>query len=152
MKALDPGLGFETSINDHFRFLCYYGYTQKQIRLMTGTKFICPNSSSKELISSINYPTISIAALKRGQGPVKVKRVATNVGSPNSTYVATVNSPTDLGVTVNPRKLVFGQDVKKASFRVVFDAKRASKGYKYGDVSWSDGSHLVRLVFAVNVK
>lgn len=152
MKALDPGLVFETTTKDHMRFLCYYGYTQKQMRLLTHTKFSCPKSSAKDLIPNINYPTISISTLKRGSTPAKVKRVVTNVGSPNATYVASVNAPPGLRVKVVPREIVFGPSIKKASFKVVFDAKQASGGYKYGDVSWCHGSRRVRLVFAVNVQ
>ncbi|KAH6794314.1 hypothetical protein C2S52_004791 [Perilla frutescens var. hirtella] len=153
IKALDPGLAFATTINDHLRFLCHFGYSQKNIRKMTNkTKFTCPKNSKDELISNINYPSISVASLRRGDGPRRVKRVATNVGhSPNATYVASVNAPRGLVVKVVPREIVFERGVKKASFKVVFDGKKATKGYKYGDVSWCDGLHVVHVVFAVNV-
>ncbi|KAH6819149.1 hypothetical protein C2S51_002752 [Perilla frutescens var. frutescens] len=153
IKALDPGLAFATTINDHLRFLCHFGYSQKNIRKMTSnTKFTCPKNSKEELISNINYPSISVASLRRGDGPRRVRRVATNVGhSPNATYVASVNAPRGLVVKVVPREIVFEHGVKKASFKVVFDGKKASKGYKYGDVSWCDGLHVVHVVFAVNV-
>lgn len=114
MKALDPGLAFVTTSNDHLRFLCYYGYHQSDIRLMTGTNFTCPKTSTDELISNINYPSISIATLKRHQGPRKVKRVATNVGSPDATYVSSVNAPPGLVVKVVPKQIVLREGVEKA--------------------------------------
>ncbi|KAG6421795.1 hypothetical protein SASPL_118352 [Salvia splendens] len=35
-------------------------------------------------------------------------------------------------VKVVPREIVFGPSIRKASFKVVFDSRRASRGYKYG--------------------
>lgn len=157
MRALDPGLAFETSMIDHLNFLCYYGYKQKTIRSMSNNpNFLCPKSPAEELISGINYPTISIGRLSRHAGPRKIKRVVTNMGSSTSTdnvtttYVASVNAPPGLMVKVVPEKIVFRRGVKTASFKVFFDGKEASNGYKFGDVTWSDGSHIVRVVFAVN--
>lgn len=154
MKALDPGLVIETSMIDHLYFLCYKGYKQGTIRSLSNTNFSCPprGAAAEELVSSLNYPTISIGSLSRRNGPRKVKRVATNVGSEvNATYVASVNAPRGLAVKVVPKKMVFGQGAEKAAFKVFFDGKGAAKGYNFGDVTWFDGSHLVRVVFAVNV-
>ncbi|KAK4476662.1 hypothetical protein RD792_015822 [Penstemon davidsonii] len=153
IRALDPGLVCETTINDHLYFLCYYGYKQKQIRTMSNTNFMCPKNSTKQLISNINYPTISIGRLNKHDGPIMVKRVVTNVGSKrDATYVSTVNAPHGLLVKVVPKKIVFSQNMKRASFRVFFDGKGAVKGYNFGDIRWFDGSHIVRLVFAVNIE
>ncbi|XP_057807916.1 CO(2)-response secreted protease-like [Salvia miltiorrhiza] len=152
-KAAEPGLVIETTTIDHLYFLCYKGYKQKTIRsLSSRANFSCPKGgAAEELISSLNYPTISIASLARN-ATRKVKRVATNVGSDaHATYVASVNAPRGLLVRVAPSKMVFRRGVDKAAFKVYFDAKRAPKGYNFGDVTWFDGSHLVRIVFAVNV-
>lgn len=153
IRALDPGLVFKTTINDHLNFLCYLGYKQRSIRSLSNTNFSCPKNSSARLISNINYPTISIGGLNPHDGPKMVRRVVTNVGSsPNVTYVASVNSPKGLLVKVVPTKIVFTPKRRRASFRVFFDGKHAARGYKFGDVTWSDGSHIVRSVFAVNVE
>ncbi|RRT33063.1 hypothetical protein B296_00050178 [Ensete ventricosum] len=69
----------------------------------------CPHNASPDLISNVNYPSISIA------------------------------------------KLGGKQTARTASYQVTFDAKAASKGYGYGSITWSDGAHSVRTVFAVNV-
>lgn len=158
IKALDPGLVIETTITDHLYFLCYRGYKQRAIRSMSNANananFTCPKGSAHQelMISSLNYPTISIGRLSRGGGARKVKRVVTNVGAVNATYVASVNAGGGgLAVRVAPRKLVFGEGVEKAGFKVLFDGKQARKGYNFGDITWFDGSHLVRIVFAVNV-
>ncbi|KAL6493815.1 hypothetical protein OROGR_031724 [Orobanche gracilis] len=154
IRALDPGLAFETTINDHLYFLCCYGYKQKDIRSMTSnTNFTCPKKPNELLISSINYPSISIGRLNQHEGPRKVKRVATNMGSSiNATYVSSVNAPPGLKVNVVPKTIVFTEGLRTASFKVFFDGKQASKGYNYGDIRLSDGTHIVRVVFAVNVE
>ncbi|MCD7465527.1 hypothetical protein HAX54_001472 [Datura stramonium] len=159
IKALNPGLVFETTMKDYYNFLCYYGYKEKEIRLIVSKKnnFNCPKNAStntkKELISHINYPSISIEKLKQNQGVMKIKRVATNVGSPTVTYTSSIISPPGLIVRVSPRMIGFVKGIKTASFQVSFDGKKASKGYNFGSITWSDdGSHKVQMVFAVNVE
>ncbi|XP_060169083.1 CO(2)-response secreted protease-like [Lycium barbarum] len=157
IKALNPGLVFETTMNDYYNFLCYYGYKEKELRLVVSKKnnFDCPrnaNTTKKELISHINYPSISVEKLKQNQGVMRVKRVVTNVGSPYATYTSSVIAPPGLVVNVYPRKIAFVKGIKKASFEVSFDGKKASMGYNFGIITWSDGSHKVQMVYAVNVE
>lgn len=154
VKALSPGLVFETTTIDYLKFLCFYGYSNKTIRSMSGTNFRCPNKTSEfeALISTINYPSISISKLDRKGGPRKIKRKATNAaGLPNATYTASVHAPSGLLVKVSPPRISF-TDSAAATFTVSFDGKEASTGYNYGDITWADGRHSVRMVFAVNVQ
>lgn len=152
LKALNPGLVFKTTIKDYLRFLCYYGYSRKNIRSMTNTTFNCPKKSSAKLISNINYPSISISKLAR-QGAIRtVKRTVTNVGSLNATYISMVNAPSGLAVKVFPQKLTFVEGIIKLSFRASFFGKEASSGYNYGSITWSDDRHSVRMMFAVDVE
>ncbi|KAJ4720462.1 Subtilisin-like protease [Melia azedarach] len=154
-SALNPGLVFETSTRDYLRFLCYFGYSEKKIRSITSTKFDCPKKSTKKLISTINYPSISISKLDCRHGAVRtVKRTVTNVGSPNATYIISrINAPSGLSVKVFPEKLVFTEGVKRVSFRVSFSGNQAPSGYNYGSITWSGNRHnSVRMVFSVNVE
>ncbi|KAI3912560.1 hypothetical protein MKW92_018821 [Papaver armeniacum] len=147
--ALHPGLVYETNKTDYLKYLCYFGYQTKVVRSLFDPKFTCPTDSSEDLISDINYPSISIAKLQSAR---TITRTVTNVGDKNSMYYAKIASPDDLVVRVSPSKLVFSENYRKASFKVSFDGKGATtKGYKFGSVTWSDGTHLVRTVFAVNV-
>lgn len=154
-RAVNPGLVFETTAQDYHQFLCYYGYSQKTInKALTKTKFICSKKSSKDLISNINYPSISIGNLCRGQRYRRmIERTVTNVGpEKNVTYVAHVVTPEGLVVKIAPKRLVFGENVSKVSFKVWFYGKKsASKKYHHGSLEWSDGYHLVRSVFSVNI-
>lgn len=154
IKALDPGLVFETTTLDYFNFLCYYGYSERNIRtILKNVNFKCPKKSADKLISNINYPSISIASLGRG-GVTTIRRRVRNVGSSsNATYIAKVHSPSGLVVKVSPDKIGFNESMTRVSFKVAFYSKAEddSTGYKFGSITWSDGRHSVRMVFAVNV-
>ncbi|XP_020105392.1 CO(2)-response secreted protease-like isoform X1 [Ananas comosus] len=150
LRALSPGLVFETTVDDYLHFLCYYGYKNQIIRKISGTNFSCSFSPSPQLITNINYPSISIAQLD-SKKVVIVSRTATNVGPSNATYIASVDAPDGLMVKVSPDRLVFNRRGMKASYEITFSAMDANKGYRFGSVMWSDGAHVVRTVFAVNV-
>ncbi|KAJ4720460.1 Subtilisin-like protease [Melia azedarach] len=152
LRALNPGLVFTTSTTDYLRFLCFFGYPEKQILKVSKTKFNCPRKSTEKLISNINYPSISVSKLDSRGAVRTVIRTATNVGSPNATYMSTVNAPSGLSVKVFPEKLVFFQGVERLSFKVSFYSKQASSGYNFGSITWSDNQHSVRMVFAVDVE
>ncbi|XP_061343243.1 CO(2)-response secreted protease-like [Gastrolobium bilobum] len=152
LRALNPGLVFETDLEDYLRFLCFSGSSKKNIRSMFKTNFSCPRNSSDDLISNINYPSISIKALNRkGKGKV-ITRTVTNVGSFNATYAAKVHAPEGLVVKVIPNKLVFSEGVQRMSYKVSFYGKEARGGYNFGSLSWFDGRHYVHTVFAVKVE
>ena len=152
IKALNPGLVFETTVENYLQFLCYYGYAEKNIRSMSNTKFNCPKLSIEELISNINYPSISISQLNRHQAAKIIKRTVTNVGPSNSTYIAKVHSPQGLVVKVTPDKIAFTKGLKRVPFQVSFYGKEAPSGYNFGSVTWFDGRRSVRVVFSVNVE
>lgn len=119
LRALSPGLVFETTVEDYLYFLCDYGYKNQAIRSISGTNFTCP-SSSLDLISSINYPSISIAKLERKVMMRGTRRTVTNVGPPNSTYIATVDAPNGIKVTVIPDRLAFTRRWMKATYLIIW--------------------------------
>ncbi|KAJ8774006.1 hypothetical protein K2173_009437 [Erythroxylum novogranatense] len=152
LKALNPGLVFVTTTRDYLQFLCFYGYKEKLVRSMSNTNFKCPKHSYEELIPNMNYPSISISKLDRHKSSQTVKRRVTNVGSPNSTYIARVQAPMGLLVNVAPKKMVFIEGLARRSFKVTFSGKEATRGYNFGSITWFDGRHSVRVVFAVYVE
>ncbi|KAF8028173.1 hypothetical protein BT93_E0933 [Corymbia citriodora subsp. variegata] len=151
-RALHPGLVFETTPKDYLKLLCYLGYSQKNISSMAGYEFHCPENSGDELISDVNYPSISIGKLSRHGSARVVTRTVTNVGPANSTYIASVDSPMGLTVKVYPSKIDFRPNAGRVSYNVSFQGKEAAGGYSFGSLTWSDGRHSVRTVFAVNVE
>ncbi|GAB2277717.1 hypothetical protein Dimus_012420 [Dionaea muscipula] len=151
VNALNPGLVFSTMTDDYLRFLCYCGYSEKSIQLLSSTDtFTCPKVSLNSLISNINYPSISIGKLSRNHA-IKVTRNVINVGSPDAIYKAIVHTPQGLQVDVSPKIIIFRRGLANASFNVSFHGKQAPKGYNFGSITWSDRQHTVRVVFAVNV-
>ncbi|XP_044975884.1 CO(2)-response secreted protease-like isoform X2 [Hordeum vulgare subsp. vulgare] len=153
LRALSPGLVFDTTAKDYLNFLCYYGYKDKLVRMVSGDAgFACPRGApSPDLIATaINYPSISVPRLAVGKA-VTVSRTAMNVGPSNATYTATVEAPAGLSLKVLPERLVFSRRWTTAAYEVSFASAGASKGYAYGAVTWSDGAHSVRTPFAVNV-
>jgi hypothetical protein len=155
LRALSPGLVFDTTTKDYLNFLCYYGYKDKLVRMVSGdTGFACPPAgapSSDLIATSLNYPSISVPRLVSGK-PVAVLRTAMNVGPSNATYKVAVEATPGLSVKVSPHRLVFSGRWTTAAYEVTFaTAAGVSKGYAYGALTWSDGAHSVRTPFAVNV-
>ncbi|KAL1346471.1 hypothetical protein HN51_020121 [Arachis hypogaea] len=152
LRALNPGLVFKTELEDYLKFLCYYGYSKKNIRSMSKNNFNCPRNCSEDLISNINYPSISIKTLGRHQKAKVVTRTVTNVGPTNSTYIAKVQAPKGMVIKVTPNKLVFYGGIQKRSYQVSFYNNDAQGGYNFGSITWLDGKHYVHTIFAVNTK
>lgn len=151
LRALNPGLVYDTTIDDYLQFLCNLGFKASQISSVSGNKgFSCSSESKDELISDMNYPSIAISGLKSTRS---IKRTVTNIGSASgSVYKFTVDSPPGLEVKVSPSELAFSGTSDKATFSVLFTASTtASKGYAFGSITWADGTHNVRTPFAVNI-
>jgi hypothetical protein len=153
--ALDPGLVYELGEDDYLQFLCDYGYDASKIKLITASLpagFGCAANASKDLISDLNYPSISVAGLGAKAGSNKtVTRAVSNVGAlQEATYTVTVDAPAGLDVKVTPSKLQFTKSVKKMAFQVSFSSRStAGKSTLSGSVTWSDGKHMVRSPFVV---
>lgn len=150
VKALDPGLVYESDPKDHFLFLCYFGYNQTQIGSITGNKsFVCPLDSNPELISNLNYPSIAISKLN---GTRSVVRTLMNVGPVDSIYTATVMPPPGVDVKVSPEKLVFSASQKSISINVQLKvtATPSVKDYVFGSLSFSDGTRSLVTPLVVN--
>jgi len=152
--ALQPGLVYETSTDDYFRFMCNYGLDSKNIMLIAANEsYRCPSGAKADLISDMNYPSIAISKLNIVNGSTTVSRSVTNI-SPDvaPTYKVTIGAPPGLSVKVSPEILKFSETSKKLSFDVVFTATEvATKGYVFGTLVWNDGKHNVRTPFAVNL-
>uniref|UniRef100_A0A0E0M2M9 Subtilisin-like protease n=1 Tax=Oryza punctata TaxID=4537 RepID=A0A0E0M2M9_ORYPU len=153
--ALDAGLVYELGDEDYLQFLCNYGYDASQIKLIAASLpggFSCGagNASNKDLISGLNYPSISVTGLDKA-GTRTVNRVVTNVGAQQeASYTVAVTAPAGLDVKVVPSKLEFTKSVKKLGFQVSFSGKNAAaKGDLSGSITWSDGKHTVRSPFVV---
>ncbi|GLU19611.1 hypothetical protein SLE2022_358510 [Rubroshorea leprosula] len=149
LKALDPGLVYDTKPSDYILFLCNIGYTQQQIKRITGTNVSCPHGHRSN--ANINYPSITVSNL---QSSTTIKRTVRNVGcKKNAVYFATVVEPNGVEILIWPSILIFSSFKDEISYYVTLNPVKKSQGrYDFGEIVWSDGLHNVRspLVVFVN--
>ncbi|XVF63650.1 hypothetical protein PTKIN_Ptkin09bG0103700 [Pterospermum kingtungense] len=149
---LQPGLVYETTAIDYLNFLCYHGYNVSTIKTIANNTdgFTCPEESSTDLISNINYPSIAISNFN-GKTGRKVNRTLTNVGGDAKTdYTVSIDAPEGLDVQVAPDKLQFTNNGDKSSYQVSFSAANPLKTDVFGSITWSNGKYKVRSPFAVS--
>ncbi|XP_051139957.1 subtilisin-like serine-protease S [Andrographis paniculata] len=134
-QVLDPGLVYDATPGDYIAFLCWVGYTDKSLRLITRDNSTCERALSTA--SGLNYPSITVPNLKES---FTVSRTVTNVGRPRSVYRAAVFPPPGVNVRVVPRRLAFVRYGQKMNFTVILEATTAAaalKGeYVFGSLSW----------------
>ncbi|KAF2324297.1 hypothetical protein GH714_011782 [Hevea brasiliensis] len=59
VAALDPGLVYDTTVEDYLGFLCALNYSSSQIKLATNRDFTC-DPSKKYSLGDLNYPSFSV--------------------------------------------------------------------------------------------
>ncbi|XVE67145.1 hypothetical protein DITRI_Ditri08aG0137300 [Diplodiscus trichospermus] len=150
-RAMDPGLIYDITNIDYENFLCAIGYNPKLVQVVTRSRAVCP--MKKPMPENLNYPSIAAVFSTTSKGPTSktFMRTVTNVGQANAVYIAKMESPKGVTVTVKPAKLVFTPAVKKRSFWVTItaDSKHLvldDAGAVFGSLSWTDGNnkHVVR--------
>src|SRR5882724_6657380 len=140
-KAADPGLVLDSGINDWLAFLCgaTSGVTPATCNALAGAGFSLDPSN-------LNMASIAVGALP---GIQTVKRRVTNVGSQTATYTAAVTGMTGFDVNVSPSSLMLSPGQTK-SFNVTFTRTAAAlNAYTGGQLTWTDGSHNVRMPLAL---
>lgn len=139
--AMDPGLVYDTTMDDYLNFLCALGYNETQISVFSKGPYLCHKKFS---LLNLNYPSITVPNLS---GSVTVTRTLKNVGSP-ATYMAHVRSPNGVTISVKPNILKFNNVGEEKSFKVTLKVKQGNatknNNYVFGKLIWSDGKHYVR--------
>jgi subtilisin family serine protease len=133
--AADPGLVYPTSPREW-----------RQYMVGQGIHFLPPNDTLTPISGSqLNQASIGIGSLP---GSATVTRHVRNVGSSAATYTANASVP-GFATTVSPSTLTLepGED---ASFDVTFSRTGANfDAWAKGSLTWSDGSHRVRIPVAL---
>ncbi|XP_052482733.1 subtilisin-like protease SBT3.9 isoform X3 [Gossypium raimondii] len=146
-KALDPGLIYDIKPSDYVCFLYAMGYNSTAIRLMTRVHTPC--HKSVKFLRNLNLPSITLPELKQR---MTVSRTVTNVGPVNSIYVARIQAPAGIDVSVEPWILTFNSTTKKLKFKVTFCSQLKVQGrYSFGNLYWEDGIHVVRIPVVVRI-
>jgi Fibronectin type-III domain/Subtilase family len=145
VKALSPGLIYNTTTDDFISLLCSLRYSRQQIQVITSSS----NSTCIHKLSTpgnLNYPSFSVVFGQRSRLVVKYRREVTNVGPAGSVYYAKVIGPASVSVSVKPQKLIFRQVGQKLLFTVTF--KSVSVGSQsdaeFGWLTWTNKQHQVR--------
>jgi len=135
MKAADPGLVYDSGYSQWLAFLCGTGQL---------TASYCPGIKIDP--SDLNVPSIAIGDLA---GTQTVTRSVTNVGKDQATYTKSVSGMVGIGVAVTPSSLTIAPGQTK-SFTVKFTRGAAAlSAYTGGNLTWSDGTHDVRIPMVV---
>ncbi|KAK9123810.1 hypothetical protein Sjap_013412 [Stephania japonica] len=141
MKAINPGLIYDASEDDYIKMLCSMGYTSNTIKLIAGKNSSC-SPNYKGTAMDLNYPSLTM----HNSIEAKYTRTVTNVGVANSTYRATVTSPSYVIVNVEPKVLSFKSLNEKQSFLVTVSLTNPPGEVLLASASlvWLDGIHSVR--------
>ncbi|KAJ4716302.1 Subtilisin-like protease [Melia azedarach] len=148
-KAMDPGLVYDTDVQDYINYLCALNYTGQQIKVLTGTSnFTCQNANL-----DLNYPSFIVILNNTNTTSFTFKRVLTNVADTRSLYTAAVQAPTGMKVVVQPAMVSFARKYSKAEFSLTVNIdlgnpSRPQIGYigNFGFLTWHEvnGKHTVR--------
>lgn len=140
-SAADPGLVFNAGFNDWLAFLCG---TTTGVSASTCSALVGLGYSTDP--SNLNVASIAIGDLA---GVQTVTRKVTNVGGGSATYNASVAGMTGFTVNVSPASLTINPGQTK-SFNVTFTRTTAAlNAYTGGQLTWSDGTHSVRIPMVV---
>ncbi|XP_038706020.1 subtilisin-like protease SBT4.6 [Tripterygium wilfordii] len=151
VKALNPGLVYESLKEDYITFLCSMNYTEDRIKLISGDNSTCSKKASSP--RDLNYPSMTahIDPNVRKSFTVEFHRVVTNVGPANSTYKAQVLKNPKLDIKVVPQVLSFKSLNQKMAFTVTVSGGGLADGTIFSSsLVWSDGVHSVRSPIVVH--
>ncbi|XP_042419479.1 subtilisin-like protease 3 [Zingiber officinale] len=144
-KAGSPGLVYDLSPDDYIAYLCGLGYTDAQLKLITGRDVACQNATSIQE-KDLNYPSISVV-LSANATTVEVKRTVKNVFDGPATFIAEVVVPSGVYARVYPRILSFSGQNEEAMYYLTFQMRGGGGGgavAAQGYLKWVYGKIEVR--------
>ncbi|TDP73133.1 S8 family peptidase [Roseateles toxinivorans] len=140
-KATDPGLVFDNSNIDWIRYQCKANRTA-----VTASE--CSTYGTLDETYNVNLPSITVGAVT---GSTTVTRRVKNVGGSTATYTPTIVAPTGFTAVVAPASLTL-TDGATGTFTVKLTAAGAAENvWGYGSLTWSDGTHNVKIPVTARV-
>jgi hypothetical protein len=134
-KATDPGLVYDLAKADYVAYQC------KVNKAAVQPQSDCNVYGTLDDSFNLNLPSITVGAV---QGSVTVRRKVTNVGGASATYTAAGAVP-GFTTVVSPTSLTLAPG-QSGSFTVKLTTNGAPDTvWQFGSMSWSDGSHAVRI-------
>ncbi|KAF5751605.1 subtilisin-like protease SBT5.3 [Tripterygium wilfordii] len=147
VAALNPGLIYDFDSIDIIDFLCNSGPSNAQLKNLTGELTYCKNPPPPSY--NFNYPSIGVSNMN---GSLSVYRTVTYYGIKPTIYVAYVDFPAGVKVTVKPAKLKFIRTGEKKTFRLDLTPVKSSNGsFVFGALTWTNGMQRVRSPIGLNV-
>ncbi|XP_073221193.1 cucumisin-like [Cicer arietinum] len=141
VKAMNPGLIYETSEADYIKYLCGQGVNTSALQLITRDESNCFDMISAR---DLNYPSFSIKAPHpKHHLSGSFNRTVANVGLSMSTYRAVVTAPKGLVVSVKPDILSFTSLGERLTYVLTVDGK-LKKSVESASLVWDDGEFQVR--------
>jgi subtilisin family serine protease len=140
-SAADPGLVYNAGFNDWLAFLC--GTT-------TGVNpSVCSRLSAAGY--SLDPSDLNVASIAIGDllGVQTVTRKVTNVGHAAVTYNASVSGMAGFTVAVTPSSLSISPGETKSYTVTITRTTATLDEYAGGQLTWTDGSHNVRIPMVV---
>ncbi|MDO6713315.1 S8 family serine peptidase [Aliiglaciecola sp. 2_MG-2023] len=157
-SAVDPGLVYDANFNDYYAFLCGQGEQAfVESDYFPGACAALEVAGFPTDASDLNLASIAIEQLADTQ---TITRYVTNVSDSDS-YVATVNAPEGVDVTVSVYDFATGtivdsdtmsfNDIGLGIYQLTFTKNDSAveDEWVFGDITWSDGSHDVRSPIAI---
>ncbi|KAL5733136.1 hypothetical protein ACOSQ2_032828 [Xanthoceras sorbifolium] len=151
LKAVNPGLVYDAGPIDYIRFLCGQAYSTTLLRLVTGDNSTC-DATPDATVWDLNYPSFAVSTFPSETNFSRTfMRVVTNVGSPVSTYRASVMTvPAGLRIQPNPSVLSFTSLGQQLSFTLTVEGTVVDPIVS-ASLVWDDGVHQVRSPIVVFV-
>lgn len=136
-SAADPGLVFDSNLLDWLAFLCG-STTGVSATTCTNLK----NAGYSTDPSDMNTASIALGDLAGSQ---TIKRTVTNVGKNSATYSASVTGLDGFTVSFSPGTFTLAPGAKKTISITITRTSATLNSYTGGQITWSDGTHSVRI-------
>ncbi|HWS52657.1 MAG TPA: S8 family serine peptidase [Pyrinomonadaceae bacterium] len=133
--AADPGLVYDAGLADYLAFL-------------KGQGLCCAADPSVPALdaSDLNQPSLAVGDLA---GVQTLTRTVKNVGATAATYTATVVAPAGFAVAVSPTSFTVAPGATQTYTATITRTNAPFNTFRFGSLTWSDGTHNVRSQIAV---
>ncbi|PKA64507.1 Subtilisin-like protease SDD1 [Apostasia shenzhenica] len=150
VRAMDPGLVYDITLDDYKRYVCSLGYNDRQATLTIGEQTKCSQVKKVINASELNYPSISVN-LTLALPSMTVRRTAKNVGDDREVYRANITEPAGVNIYLSTYELKFTRKKQEISYDVTLATSLypGTTMVKGGKIVWNSGKHVVTNPIAV---
>ncbi|XP_020597928.1 subtilisin-like protease SBT1.7 [Phalaenopsis equestris] len=141
MKAMNPGLVYDTEVENYTPYLCGLNYTSREVNIVTGKKIDCSKIKSISE-ADLNYPSV-LVSLGEAEENVTVWRTVKNVGEAMVDYMVKVDEPKGVVVAVEPNSLRFEKTGEEKRFALTFTGSGKKGEVAEGRIKWVSSKYDV---------